>query len=111
MKVSRITLLAVLATALNLSSSVLAMDGEYAQDDMYESHDHYVPVATPVVEGTGEVVYGTGRVAKGAVVGTGEILTGDPVGGAETVATDTLGGTADAVKGALAVPGNILFGR
>lgn len=79
------------------------------QTVVYEENDNYVPIVTPVAESTKDVVYGAGRVAKGAVGGTGEILTGDPVGGTGEIVTETVGGTADAVEGAIKLPGR-LFG-
>lgn len=107
MKMSKIMMLAGLIATLNLgTSSLYGWEREYR-----EYNDDYVPVVTPVARGAEDVVYGAGRVAKGAVVGTGDILTGDPIGGTEEIVTETVGGTADAVEGALAVPGNILFGR
>jgi hypothetical protein len=104
----------LVASVLSGFSVSKAQDMQGADDEvvsLQESDDTYIPVVTPVAQGSKGVLQGTGRAAKGTVHGTGEVLTGHPVEGTKEIVTETVEGAGEAVKSAVMTPFNILSGK
>lgn len=97
MKRAQLALITVLAIGLGAQ-----VQADY-DDQTIVYEDDYIPVVTPVAEGTQGVLEGTGQVVKGA----GEIITLQPGQGVEDIAE----GTGQAVKSAIVTPFNILTGK
>ena len=98
MKMAKLTLITALAIGLGTQARAYYDDQTVVYGD-----ENYVPVVTPVAEGTRGVLEGTGQVVKGA----GEIVTLNPGQGVEDIAE----GTGEAVKSAIMTPFNILSGN
>lgn len=101
----KFTISILVIVALASMNSLRAYHHDDAVQASYEVDErgNYIPVITPVAEGTQGVLEGTGQVLKGA----GEIVTLQPGQGVHDVAE----GTANVVESAVMTPFNILSGN